>query len=160
MMKEQDVSDEVLTEAYKRMHRYTCAEASLQALLTLWNLPREGYSWATAGYMGAILSGQTTCGLLIGSSIAINLRCGQGKKGIPEEHESRRAKAITAVNDLYNDFLKEFGSTECKALNHVDFRKPEELAQWAVTKGWKQTCDVFLKFVFEKCIKMAEEGRI
>ena len=159
-MKEQDVSDEVLTAAYKRMHSYTCAEASLQALLTLWNMPREGYSWATAGYMGAILSGQTTCGLLIGSSIAINLRCGQGKKGIPEEHESRRAKAITAVNDLYNDFLKEFGSTECKALNHMDFRKPEELAQWAVTKGWKQTCDVFLKFVFEKCIKMAEEGRI
>jgi len=49
-MKEQDVVDEVLTQAYKRMHRYTCAEASLQALLTLWDLPKEGYSWATAGY--------------------------------------------------------------------------------------------------------------
>ena len=160
-MKEQDVFDEVLTQAYKRMHRYTCAEASLQALLTLWDFPKEGYSWATAGYQGAILSGQTTCGLLIGSSIAIGLRCGRGKKEIPEEHESERGKAILAVNELYNDFLKEFGSTECKTLNQgVDFSNEEEMLQWAIDKRYKQTCDVFLKFVFEKCIKMAEEGKI
>ena len=68
-MKEQGHVDTVLTEAYRRMHRYTCAEASLQALLTLWDLPKEDYSWATAGYLGAILSGHTTCGVLIGSSI-------------------------------------------------------------------------------------------
>ena len=159
-MKEQVVFDEVLTQAYKRMHRYTCAEASLQALLTLWDLPKEGYSWATAGYGGAILSGQTTCGLLIGSSIAIGLRCGRGKKGIPEGHESEREKAITAVNDLYNNFLKQFGSTECKTLNQVDFRKAEEFAQWTITKGWKQTCDVFLNFTIKKCIEMAEEGKV
>jgi len=53
--KEQDVLDEILTRAYKRMHRYTCAEASLQALLNLWDLAKEGHSWATAGYQGAIL---------------------------------------------------------------------------------------------------------
>ncbi len=161
MMKEQNVSDEILTQAYKRMHRYTCAEASLQALLALWNLSKEGYPWATAGYGGAILSGQTTCGLLIGSSIAIGLRCGQGKKEIPEEHESERGKAILLINDLYNDFLKEFGSTECKTLNEgTDFSNPDETADWAINKKYKQTCDVFLKFVFEKCVKMAEEGRI
>ena len=143
------------------MHRYTCAEASLQALLALWDLPKEGYSWATAGYGGAIASGQTTCGLLIGSSIAISLRCGQGKKGIPEEHEKEREKAMTAVNELYNDFLKEFGATECKALNQgVDFSNAEKYSEWFINKRYKQTCDVFLKFVFEKCVKMAEEGKI
>ena len=160
-MKEQDVLDEVLTQAYRRMHRYSCAEASLQALMTLWNLPKEGNSWATAGYMGAISSGQTTCGLLIGSSIAIGLRCGQGKKGIPEEHESERGKAILAIEELYGDFLKRFGSTECKALNQgTNFSNQEEMIQWAVDKRYKQTCDVFLKSVFEKCVKMTEEGKI
>jgi hypothetical protein len=160
-LKEQGVLDEVLTQAYRRMHGYTCAEASLQALLTLWDLPKEGNSWATAGYMGAITSGQTTCGLLIGSSIAIGLRCGQGKKEIPEEHESERGKAILAVEELYNDFLKKFGSTECKALNQgANFSNQEEMIQWAIDKRYKQTCDVFLKFVFEKCVKMAEEGKI
>ena len=160
-VKEQDVFDEVLTKAYRRMHRYTCAEASLQALLTLWDLPRESNSWATAGYMGAISSGQTTCGLLIGSSIAIGLRCGQGKKEIPEEHESERGKAILAVEELYSDFLKKFGSTECKTLNQgTNFSNQEEMIQWAVDKRYKQTCDVFLKFVFEKCVKMTDEGKI
>jgi len=159
-VKEQDVFDEVLTQAYRRMHRYSCAEASLQALLTLWDLPREGNSWATAGYMGAISSGQTTCGLLIGSSIAIGLRCGQGKKEIPEEHESERGKAILTVEELYGDFLKRFGSTECKTLNQgTNFSNQEEMIQWAVDKRYKQTCDVFLKFVFEKCVKMAEGGK-
>ena len=160
-MKEQEVLDDILTQAYRRMHRYTCAEASLQALLALWDLPKEGYSWATAGYMGAIRSGQTTCGLLIGGSIAIGLRCGQGKKGIPEEHESERGKAILAVEELYDDFLKKFGNTECKALNQgANFSNEEEMVQWAIDKRYKQTCDVFLKFIFEKCTKMAEEGKI
>jgi len=160
-LKEQDALDEVLTQAYRRMHRYSCAEASLQALLTLWDLPKEGNSWATAGYMGAISSGQTTCGLLIGSSIAIGLRCGQGKKEIPEEHESERGKAILTVEELYSDFLKKFGSTECKTLNQgTNFSNQEEMIQWAVDKRYKQTCDVFLKFVFEKCVKMTEEGKI
>jgi hypothetical protein len=160
-MSGQDVSDEILTQAYRRMHRYTCAEASLQALLTLWDFPKESYSWATAGYMGAIRSGQATCGLLIGSSIAIGFRCGQGKTGIPEEHETERGKAILAVEELYSDFVKKFGSTDCSALNEgTNFSKEEEMFQWAIDKRYKQTCDVFLKFVFEKCVKMAEEGKV
>jgi len=152
-MKEQDYIDTVLTEAYRRMHRYTCAEASLQALLTLWNLPKEDCSWATAGYLGAILSDHTTCGVLIGSSIAIGVRCGQGKIGIPEEHEAERAKAIKEVNNLYKDFMKEFGSTDCRTLNQLDFSNSEKFAQWTVSKGWKKTCDVFLDFAIKKCIK-------
>lgn len=38
--------------------------------------------------------------------------------------------AIQAVGELYNDFLEEFGSTKCKELSKVDFRKGEEIAQY------------------------------
>ncbi len=158
-MSGQNQFDQILTQAYRRMHRYSCAEASLQALLALWDLPK-GNSWATAGYLGAITSGQTTCGLLIGSSIAIGLRCGQGINGIPEEHETERSRVIQAVNELYTEFLKKFNSTECKTLNRTDFTLPEELAKWMMTKGWKQTCDVFLGFTMQKCSQMVEEGKI
>jgi hypothetical protein len=158
-MSEENHFNQILTQAYKRMHRYTCAEASLQALLALWDLPKS-HSWATAGYLGAITSGKTTCGLLIGSSIAIGLRSGQGVTGIPEEHETERGRAIQAVNELYTEFLKEFKSTDCKTLNKADFTVPEELAKWMMTKGWKQTCDVFLGFTIRKCLQMAEEGTI
>ena len=132
----------------------------MQGLQAMWDLPPKGYSWATAGYMGAISSGQTTCGLLIGSSIAIGLRCGQEKEGIPEEHEQERNKAIHAVCELYSDFLKEFGSTDCKTLSHCDFSNPEELNRYIQNKGWKNTCDIFLKFVVNKCIELAEKEKL
>jgi hypothetical protein len=157
--KEKDEFEEILTQAYKRMHRYTCAEASLQALLALWKLPKP-YSWATAGYLGAITSGQTSCGLLIGSSIAIGFRIGQGVKDIPELNERERNRAIQAVNELYSEFLKKFGSSDCKTLSEVDFVKPEEIAKWTISRGWKKTCDVFLHFVIDKCVQMAENGII
>jgi len=132
----------------------------LQGLQAMWDLPLKGYSWATAGYMGSISSGQTTCGLLIGSSIAIGLHCGQSKEGIPEEYEQERNKAIHAVCELYSDFLKEFSSTDCKTLSHCDFSNPEELNRYIQNKGWKNTCDIFLKFVMDKCIEMADKGTL
>ncbi len=157
MTGKEDEFEEILTQAYKRMHRYSCAEASLQALMALWKLP-EQYSWATAGYLGAITSGQTSCGLLIGSSIAIGFRSGQKVKGIPELNERERSRAIHAVNELYSEFLKKFQSSDCKTLSEVDFVKPEEIAQWTISKGWKKTCDIYLHFVINKCAQMAEMG--
>ncbi|UCE14226.1 MAG: C_GCAxxG_C_C family protein [Candidatus Heimdallarchaeota archaeon] len=159
-MSEQKNFNDILTRAYKRMHRYTCGEASLQALLELWDLPVDTNSWATAGYLGAIGSGNTTCGLLIGSSIGIGLRCGHGIQGTPEQNEDARQKAIQAVNELYNEFLTEFGSTDCKTLNKVDFREGEEISEWMIQKGWKQTCDVFLNFTMRKCLSMGKDGKL
>ncbi|PWI46639.1 hypothetical protein CEE45_15840 [Candidatus Heimdallarchaeota archaeon B3_Heim] len=159
-MDEQKNFDNILTRAYKRMHRYTCGEASLQALLELWDLPYDANSWATAGYLGAIGSGTTTCGLLIGSTIGIGLQCGRNSKGIPEENDDEREKAIQAVNELYTEFLTKFGSTDCKILNKVDFRKGEEISEWMIQKGWKQTCDIFLNYTMRKCLAMAKDGKI
>ncbi len=110
--------------------------------------------------MGAISSGQATCGLLIGSSVAIGLRCGQGMDGVPEEHDCDRNKAIQAVGELYKDFLKEFDRTDCTTLSHCDFNDSKNLQQWVQNKGWKSTCDVYLKFVMKKCIQMEEEGKM
>jgi len=126
----------------------------------MWHLPKKGYSWTTAGYLGAILSGETVCGVLIGSSIAIGLRCGQGKEGIPEEDEAGRNKAIQSVRELYRDFLQEFGSTHCKTLSKCDWSDSEDLARWIQNKGWKSTCDVYLKYTMNKCVEMAEERKL
>lgn len=143
--------NEIMTAAFKRMHRYTCAEASLQALLELWGLPIKGNSWATAGYSGAILSGKTTCGLLIGGTNAIGLRYGLEKDSRPEEEAEARGKAIEAVNALFKAFIEKFGATDCKTLCKVDYQDPDQIAGWIQSKGWKSTCDVFLDFVINKC---------
>ena len=97
---------------------------------------------------------------MIGSSIAIGLRYSQEKEGIPEEHKQERNKAIHAVSELYSDFLKEFGSTDCKTLSHCDWSNPEELSQYIQNKGWKNTCDIFLKFVVNKCSELAEKEKL
>jgi C_GCAxxG_C_C family probable redox protein len=151
--------EEILTKAYKRMHRYTCAEASLQALLELWDMTDTKLSWATAGYLGGILSGETTCGLLIGSSAAIGFKCGQGKDSIPEEHPEERGTAIEIVTELYEDFKKEFGSTACKTLSKVDFSDGDQLGAYIMEKKWKSTCDVFLGYTIKKLVSMVEAGR-
>ncbi|MHA1907175.1 MAG: C-GCAxxG-C-C family (seleno)protein [Candidatus Thorarchaeota archaeon] len=152
--------DETLTAAYKRMHRYTCAEASLQALLKLWNIDRPDFTWATAGYLGAILSGETTCGLLIGSSVAIGFRCGRGLDSIPEEHPEERGNAIEAVTALYAEFQENFGSTACKTLSKVDFSDGDQLGEYIMEKKWKSTCDIFLGHAIKYLMTMVEDGKL
>ncbi|TET07596.1 MAG: C_GCAxxG_C_C family protein [Candidatus Thorarchaeota archaeon] len=151
--------DEILTKAYKRMHRYTCAEASLQALLELWGMTDPELSWATAGYLGGILSGETTCGLLIGSSAAIGFKCGHGKDSIPEDHIEERGTAIEIVTNLYEDFQKEFGSTACKTLSNVDFSDGDQVGEYIMEKKWKSTCDVFLGYTIRKLASMVQDGK-
>ncbi len=141
------------------MHRYTCAEASLQALLELWDMTAPELSWATAGYLGGILSGETTCGLLIGSGAAIGFRCAQGKDSVPEAHPEERGTAIQIVTELYEDFKKEFGSTTCKTLSKVDFSDGDQLGEYIMEKKWKSTCDVFLGYTIRKLASMVEDGK-
>ena len=152
--------DEILTQSYKRMHKYTCAEASLQALLKLWDMKNPELSWATAGYLGAIMSGETTCGILIGSSIAIGLRIGQGKDSIPEDHPEDRGTAIEMVTELYTDFMEKFGSSSCKTLSNVDFSDGEQVGKYIMEKKWKSTCDLFLDYTIRKLASMTEDGKL
>lgn len=151
--------EEILTKSYKRMHRYTCAEASLQALLELWNINNPELTWATAGYLGAILSGDTTCGLLIGSCAAIGFKCGEGKESIPEENPEQRGTAIEVVTELYEDFKEKFGSTACKTLSKVDFSDGDQLGAYIIEKKWKSTCDIFLDYTIRKLNSMVEDGK-
>jgi hypothetical protein len=152
--------DGILTQAYRRMHRYTCAEASLQALLNLWDIQNPEFSWATAGYLGAITSGETTCGLLIGSSVAIGIKCGLGKDSVPEDFPEERGKAIEIVSELYRDFKDKFGSTSCKTLSTVDFSDGDQLGEYIMEKKWKSTCDLFLDFTIRKLHGMSENGKL
>lgn len=125
----------------------------------MWGLDEKGNSWATGGYAGAIGSGQTTCGLLIGSSIAVGFRYGQDKEGIPTEHEADRTKAIQAVGKLYDDFLEEFGSTQCQTLTGVDFSKPEDRERYRNNKIGQDKCEVFFSFVMNRFIELTKKRK-
>jgi len=118
----------------------------------MWDIDTQ-YSWATAGYLGAINSGQTTCGLLIGSSIAIGLRHGKEKKCTPTEDEECRNRAVQEVNSLYMDFIHQFNTTLCKELIHCDFSNPVDAAKYIEKEVYKDKCFVFFNFVMNRFIE-------
>ena len=115
------------------------------------------YSWATSGYLGAISSGQTTCGLLIGATVAIGLRHGQGKTCIPFEDEEERGKAVKEVNDFYRDFLTKFKDTNCQTLTTIDFSKPEDQARYMEKEIFKDTCFKFFQFLMTRFMDEAKQ---
>jgi len=113
-------------------------------------MDKVGLSWATSGYQGAISSGQTTCGLLIGATVAIGLRHGHGKTCIPFEDEEGRGKAVEEVNSLYKDFLTKFNDTNCQTLTTIDFSKPEDQARYMEKEIFKDTCFKFFQFLMKR----------
>jgi len=117
-------------------------------------------SWATAGYTGAILAGKTTCGTLIGSSIAIGLYCGRHVGAPPEAHPKQRSRSIEGVKQLYADFIKTFGATDCLALCYCDFSNPGDVTRYIENRAWRESCDRFLDFCIQKCLQMSHDGVI
>jgi hypothetical protein len=131
----------------------------LQGLQEIWEFPRIDYSWAAAGYQGAISSGNTTCGLLIGTTIAIGLHYGVGKECIPFEDKETRDKAIAEVNDFYQDFLTEFNDTLCRNLiGGLDMGNPEDRKQYMDKEVYKDTCLKYFQFVMKRFIERDKQG--
>ncbi len=126
----------------------------MQGLQEIWGLPLGEDSWATAGYLGAVNSGDATCGLLVGSNVAIGLRSGQGKTCFPLEDKEERNKAISAVNALYKDFIEKFGATQCQNLTQCDFSKPEEAERYRKEEKYKNRCFKFFNFVMNRFIEI------
>ena len=103
--------------------------------------------------MGAILAGKTTCGTLIGSSIAIGLYCGRHVGAPPEAHPEQRSRSIEGVKQLYADFIKTFGATDCLALCYCDFSNPGDVTRYIETGPGGNPVTVFLISAFRNVFK-------
>ena len=110
------------------------------------------YQWATAGYMGAINSGKTICGVLFGGSIYIGFLNGANSTGAPKIKDERRLNAIKSVNELFNGFTHRFGETDCTTLTGCDWSKKEDIKRYFKDEIYKNTCFRQFEYVVEKCI--------
>ncbi|MEN8210093.1 MAG: C-GCAxxG-C-C family protein [Thermodesulfobacteriota bacterium] len=151
--------DAIIVKALGKMLTTTCAEASFEALQEVFDLNSGELDWIPCGYMGAIASGQTTCGLLNSATAALGLACGKGKSGRPEENEAARDKAIALVNELYRNFIEKFQTTQCKTLLQFDFstRGPSQFMEAKIYEG---KCDVFLNFVINYCMDIVQKNKL
>ena len=159
-MKDQKFYDKITYRSLETLMTSTWAEATLQGLQEMWDLPQKECIWAVAGYQGAIAFGQTTCGLLIGCATAIGLKFGQEKKGTPMENKKTRDQAIRVVNDLYKAFYAEFDSTECKALTTCDFGKKGEFARYLEEQLYNDSCLKFHKYVMNRFIELDKQEKL
>jgi hypothetical protein len=110
------------------------------------------YQWATAGYMGAINSGKTICGVLFGASIYLGFLNGIGATTAPELKDEGRLKAIKSVNELFNGFIDRFAETDCNALTGCDWSKKEDIKRYFKDEIYKDICFRQFEYVIEKCI--------
>ena len=110
------------------------------------------YQWATSGYMGAINSGKTICGVLFGASIYLGFLNGKDSTNAPELKDEGRLKAIKSVNELFNGFINRFAETDCTSLTGCDWSKKEDIGRYFKDEIYKDTCFRQFEYVIEKCI--------
>jgi hypothetical protein len=110
------------------------------------------YQWAAAGYMGAINSGKTICGVLFGASIYLGYRNGADSAAAPQPKDGKRLAAIKSVKELFNGFINRFGETDCSALTGCDWSKKEDIKRYYKTEIYKDTCFRQFEYALEKCL--------
>jgi hypothetical protein len=110
------------------------------------------YQWATAGFMGAINSGKTICGVLFGASIYLGFLNGMDSTDAPELKDERRLKAIQSVNELFDGFIQRFAETDCTILTGCDWSKKEDIKRYFKDEVYKDTCFHQFEYAIEKCI--------
>jgi hypothetical protein len=110
------------------------------------------YQWATAGYMGAINSGKTICGILFGAAIYLGFLYGQNSTAAPKIKDQGRLQAIKSVNALFNGFVAHFGETDCKALTGCDWSKADDIARYYKEEIYKNTCFRQFEYVVDQCV--------
>jgi hypothetical protein len=110
------------------------------------------YQWATVGYMGAVNSGKTICGILFGASIYLGFLNAKDSTDAPKLKDKRRLNAIKAVNELFNGFINQFGESDCKTLTGCDWRKKKDVKRYFKDQIYKDTCFRQFEYVVEKCI--------
>jgi hypothetical protein len=110
------------------------------------------YQWATAGYMGAISSGKTICGVLFGGSIYLGFLNGKDSTDAPKLKDKGRLNAIKSVNELFNGFIHQFGESDCTTLTGCNWSKKEDIKRYFKEQIYKDTCYRQFEYVVEKCI--------
>jgi hypothetical protein len=100
-----------------------------------------------AGYEGAIASGNTTCGFLIGAVAFIGFYHGRDADDMPVIDNEKRRQAIRSVKNLFLGFVDRFGQTDCQILTGCDWRKKEDARRYYHEKIYLRVCMPQMEYV-------------
>jgi hypothetical protein len=116
------------------------------------------YQWATAGYLGAIETGKTICGFLVGSSIYLGYLSGEHSTDAPGAKDNQRKQAIASVRSLFKGFIEKFGSSDCQTLTGCDLSKKEDFKRYYKEEIYKDTCLHQFEYVLAHCLDQSDSS--
>jgi C_GCAxxG_C_C family probable redox protein len=101
---------------------------------------------------GGVSRWGTICGALVGGTMALGFCYGRTK---PEEKEKRET-AYQKVQELLGSFEKEFGTTQCRDLIHLNLRDPADRQKFQDQNGHEK-CAKFLAACIENVRRILKE---
>jgi hypothetical protein len=96
--------------------------------------------WALHGYGGAIRSGQSDCGVLVGGMVALGLKAGQEGEALGLTPPQATEWAGSLVKEYYDRFIAAFGTIKCRALTGVHFSVDEDVQRYYRDRALQEAC--------------------
>jgi C_GCAxxG_C_C family probable redox protein len=141
--------DEILDKVYELAFKYEasygcCPQCVLRAVGEVLNLKIDEAFKSSHGLAGGTaLSGNGTCGALVGGIMAI---CSVHGRGLEDMGKGRFLKSYSLAKRLYDKFVQEYGSCICKDVQKKIFGRsfdlwdPEDFKKFEEMGGHRDKC--------------------
>ena len=109
--------NEIIAKAYELGKKYEkkctgCAQTAIAAIFESLNIWNEDVFKAGSGLADGLgLTGDGSCGALVGSSMVIGYIYGRGKDDFADMYKPM--KSYTLVKKLHDNYVKKYGSCRC-----------------------------------------------
>jgi C_GCAxxG_C_C family probable redox protein len=160
--------DEILTKAYELGKKYEskctgCAQTAVAAIFESLNIWNEDVFRAASGLADGLgLTGDGSCGALVGSSMVMGYLFGRGKEDFSDMYKPM--KSYSLVKKLHDEYITKFGSCRCHDVQKnfmgrtYNLWDPEELKE-AFKSGMVNHCSDLVGKVAQMATKMIlDEG--
>lgn len=109
--------DEILTKAYELGKKYEskctgCAQTAVAAIFESLNIWNEDVFRAASGLADGLgLTGDGSCGALVGSSMVIGYLFGRGKEDFSDMYKPLKSYGLVKL--LHDEYIEKYGSCRC-----------------------------------------------
>ena len=152
-----DVSDDAVAVARTAFlddaNYYGCAESTLVALKSVFDLPRPSDSSSAMAFNGGIAWTGGPCGAITGAALAIGMLA---ERRIPDHARAKRV-ARELVARLMAEFAERHGSIDCRALVGMDLRAPGAHDAFIASGAWRTGCMAQIEFAVARTAELAAD---
>jgi len=132
---------------------YGCAETTLLVLQQAFRLPRAIDASPAMALNGGIAWSGGPCGAITGAAMAV----GRLARRHIADHKEAKAVARAIIARLMDDFSREYGHLDCRALIGLDISTAEGHDAFIEGQLWHTICMNQISFVLHKLVALGDE---